>query len=151
MKLKAYIAVGIICIVWGTTYLAIRVGTMEFPPFLFSGVRFIIAGLLICGFYLLKGAKWPDRKDFFHLLVSGLFLCMGGNLLLVIAERHVPSGMAALVNCAFPFWIVIISLVINKADKISMFAFAGLAIGFSAAWYTSVAIVKKQIPGGMSV
>ena len=68
--------------------------------------------------------------DFRNLMVSGLCICLGGNLLLCIAEKNIPSGLAALINCGFPFWIVIISRLIHKAERISTTTIIGLAIGF---------------------
>ena len=130
MNLKPYLAVGAICIIWGTTYLAIRIGVKDFPPFLFSGLRFLLAGTLITAYYLLKGYSWPSRTDFGHLMVSGLCIFLGGNLLLCIAEKNIPSGLAALINCGFPLWIVIISKLIHKAEKISTLTIAGILIGF---------------------
>lgn len=102
----------------------------DFPPFLFSGLRFILAGGLITCYYLLKGYSWPSKQDFRSLMISGLFICFGGSLLLVFAEKNIPSGLAALINCGLPFWIVIISKVIHKAEKISVTTLSGLAIGF---------------------
>ena len=131
MYFKPYAAVAAISFIWGTTYLAIRVGIKEFPPFLFSGLRFVLAGALICTYFFAKGYKWPTGKSFYILLWSGLCIMVGGNLLLCIAEKHIPSGLAALINAGFPFWIVIISYIINPADKISIQVLTGLAIGFT--------------------
>ena len=130
MSLKPYLAIAAICIIWGTTYLAIRIGVKDFPPFLFSGLRFTLAGGLICAYFLMKGTAWPSAIDFRNLMISGLCICLGGNLLLVVAEKNIPSGLAALINCGFPFWIVIISKLIHKAEKISTITIAGLVIGF---------------------
>ena len=128
--MKPYLAVAAICIIWGTTYLGIRIAVKDFPPFLFSGLRFILAGGLITSYYLLKGYSWPSKKDFGSLMISGLCICLGGNLLLVIAEKSIPSGLAALINCGLPLWIVIISKTIHKAERISLTTLTGIAIGF---------------------
>ena len=131
MSIKPLLAVAAISIIWGTTYLAIRIGVKDFPPFLFSGLRFILAGGIITSYFLLKGHSWPSLMDFLNLMVSGLSICLGGNLMLCLAEKNVPSGLAALISCALPFWIVIISKVIHKAEKITFITNAGLAIGFT--------------------
>jgi drug/metabolite transporter (DMT)-like permease len=124
-----YLAVAAICIIWGTTYLAIRVGVKEFPPFLFSGIRFIIAGAIICIYYFARGYKWPTGKIFRKLLWSGIFIMIGGNLLLVISEKHIPSGLAALINAGFPFWIIIITSIIHPSENVKANVLIGLTIG----------------------
>ena len=71
--LFAYLSLAAICIIWGTTYLALRVGVTQFPPFLFSTIRFLIAGPILIIFMLTIGkASWPDRKTLYHQAVSGL-------------------------------------------------------------------------------
>jgi drug/metabolite transporter (DMT)-like permease len=73
--LLAYIAV---CILWGSTYLAIRIGVSEFPPTVFAGIRFLIAGSLMLGFAVFKGLKLPDKtSDVIKVSVVGLFLLLG--------------------------------------------------------------------------
>lgn len=130
MNIKPYLAIVAICIIWGTTYLAIRIGVKDFPPFLFSGLRFILAGGLICSYFLMKGYSWPSKSDFYKLMVSGLCICLGGNLMLCLAEKSIPSGLAALINCGFPFWIVINSRLIHKEEKIAALTITGIAVGF---------------------
>jgi drug/metabolite transporter (DMT)-like permease len=128
---KPYIALVAICFIWGTTYLAIRIGIREFPPFLFSGLRFVIAGAVICIYYFAKGTKIPPAKDLKNLLISGIAISIGGNLLLCIAEKNVPSGIAAIVNSGFPFWIVIFSRMLMPEEKITSTLITGLFIGFT--------------------
>ena len=73
--LFAYLALGAICVIWGTTYLALRIGVTQFPPFLFSMLRFLIAGPILIAFMLTIGkAKWPDRKTVFNQAVGGFFM-----------------------------------------------------------------------------
>jgi drug/metabolite transporter (DMT)-like permease len=130
MNFKPYLALGAICIIWGTTYLAIRVGMKEFPPFLFSGMRFVVAGAFICAFYFSRGYKIPKWKDLRNLIISGIAISIGGNLLLCIAEREVHSGVAAIINCGLPFWIVIFSRIMLPSEKISRTLLIGLTVGF---------------------
>lgn len=59
---KAYLALGTICLLWGTTYLALRIGVQSFPPFLLSGIRQFTAGLLLVGFFMWKGHRLPSWK-----------------------------------------------------------------------------------------
>ena len=129
---KPYGALVGLCFLWGTTYLAIKIGVQHFPIFLFSGIRFIIAGgLILSVFGLQKQTKWPTKKEFIKLAISGILIFVGGNLFLCIAEVSVPSGLAALVNTAFPLWIVIITRIWNPTERTPLLAIIGILIGFA--------------------
>jgi drug/metabolite transporter (DMT)-like permease len=90
--LKAYIAWIAICIIWGTTYLAIRIGVAELPPMLFAGLRWIAAGIILITIQRLVGNKFPAINEIKHLAVVGIALLGVANGLVVIAEQWVPSG-----------------------------------------------------------
>jgi drug/metabolite transporter (DMT)-like permease len=130
MNFRPYLALSAICIIWGTTYLAIRVGVHEFPTFLFSGLRFVVAGFILCIYYLLIGYKIPKWTDFRNLMISGISISIGGNLLLCFAEKEIPSGLAAIINCGLPFWIVLFSRIMMPEEKITTRLLTGLAVGF---------------------
>ena len=95
---RALVAYLLVCVVWGSTYLAIRIGVQELPPLLFAGTRFLIAGGLLAGLVLLTGGRLPvRRRDWVVLAVVGLFLLLGGNAVVVWAEQFVESGPASVV------------------------------------------------------
>lgn len=129
---KPYASLGALCFIWGTTYLAIRIGMQEhFPPFLYSGIRFMIAGGSILIWFLARGKKIQvSKQDLKRLLVSGLFIFPGGNLFLVLAEQTIDSGIAALFNAAFPLWILLITRLWNSSEKTPALAFTGIIVGF---------------------
>ena len=130
-----YLALLALCFLWGTTYLAIRIGVKSFPPFLFSGIRYIISGLaILLWFYFKKEVVWPTLQELKRIIVTGLFIFVGGNLFLVLAEQSVTSGMAALVNSSFPIWIVLITRVWNPEERISNLSIIGILIGFVGQW-----------------
>jgi drug/metabolite transporter (DMT)-like permease len=130
-----YLALLALCFLWGTTYLAIRIGVKSFPPFLFSGIRYMISGLaILLWFYFKKEVIWPTLKELKRIIVTGLFIFVGGNLFLVLAEQSVTSGMAALVNSSFPIWIVLITRVWNPEERISNLSLIGILIGFVGQW-----------------
>jgi drug/metabolite transporter (DMT)-like permease len=132
---KPYGALVALCFLWGTTYLGIRIGVQHFPPFLFSGLRFVISGLLILGWFAAKKETvWPTKKELLSIFISGAFIFIGGNLFLVLGEMTVPSGLAALVNTAFPLWIVIITRIWNPVEKTPLLAIIGILIGFAGQW-----------------
>lgn len=129
---KPYAALGALCFIWGTTYLAIRIGMdAHFPPFLYSGIRFMIAGGGILLWFLAQGKSIRvSKQDLKRLLVSGMFIFPGGNLFLVIAEQTIDSGIAALFNTAFPLWILLITRIWNPSEKTPMLALTGIIVGF---------------------
>lgn len=127
----AYMALFSIYIVWGTTYLAIRIGVEELPPVLFTGLRWIVAGPLLMGILLLKKYNLPNKKDWVHLGISGLLLLGGGNGLVVFAEQWVPSGITALLITTVPFWIVGMESTLPQGKKINLLVAVGLLLGLT--------------------
>lgn len=129
---KPYAALGALCFIWGTTYLAIRIGMHEhFPPFLYSGTRFMIAGgSILLWFFARKKKIQVSKQDLNRLLVSGMFIFPGGNLFLVLAEQTIDSGIAALFNAAFPLWILLITRIWNPSEKTPALALTGIIVGF---------------------
>ena len=128
---RALLALLSIYIVWGTTYLAIRIGVEDLPPVLFTGLRWIAAGPIMMLFLALNKYKLPDKKDLFHLGVSGLLLLGGGNGLVVYAEQTVPSGLTALLITTVPFWVVGIEALLPHGQKINSFIAGGLILGLT--------------------
>lgn len=101
------LAFAAIYLIWGSTYLAIRIAVESMPPFLMAGVRFLLAGLLLFGWLKFRGAAWPTRQQWVSNAVIGTFLLLGGNGLVVWAEQFVPSGITALLIGASPLFIVL--------------------------------------------
>ena len=129
--IKAYLAWITICIVWGTTYLAIRVGVADLPPMLFAGLRWIIAGVLMTILLNLRHYKLPPLKDLKHLAIVGILLLGIANGLVVVAEQWLPSGLTALILSTLPFWVVGIEYFLPNRPKINLFIIAGLLLGTS--------------------
>ncbi len=130
-NLKAYIAWLNTCVIWGTTYLAIRIGVDGLPPMLFAGVRWVIAGVLLFSILKWKGYKVPNKTEFFHNAVIGILLLGFGNGLVVVSEQWIESGLTALLITTVPFWIVgLESFLPNKAKMNSLIA-GGLILGLA--------------------
>ncbi|WP_441249326.1 EamA family transporter [Kitasatospora sp. McL0602] len=107
----AWAALGIVYVVWGSTYLAIRVVVETMPPFLSAAARFVTAGLLLAGLLAWRqgpGVLRVTRRELGSAALVGLMLLVGGNGLVVLAERSVPSGLAALLVAAVPLWVVVL-------------------------------------------
>lgn len=104
--------------IWGSTYLAIRIGITEgsgFQPFWFGGLRVLVAGsLLVLWGALRKKNILPNRNDLLVLAASGLLFWIGGNGLVILAEQRLDSGLAALIVAATPIWVAMIESILDK-------------------------------------
>lgn len=131
VKTKAYIALAIVCVFWGTTYLALRVGVAHFPPFLFSGIRQFSAGMLLFAAMAVFGKlEQLSFRDVMRQALPGIFLITLGNGIIGWAEMYIPSGLAALIVCIMPIYVVIINLVSGKEQKrLNFKTIAGFVLG----------------------
>ena len=127
MLYAAFLAVYII---WGSTYLAIRVAVETLPPFLMAATRFLFAGLLMFALLRVRRLPMPTRSQWLAALVSGNLLLVGGNGLVVWAEQTVPSGRAALVIATTPVWFAILEWLRPGGRRPKLQAVIGIAIGF---------------------
>ena len=129
---KALFAYLLVCTVWGSTYLAIRVGVMHLPPMLFAGVRFVIAGLLLAGIVLAIGDHLPRTlRDWKVNAITGIFLLLGGNAVVVWAEQHVESGAASVYVAAVPLWAAFFDALWPGGTTVFTWRVGvGLALGF---------------------
>jgi drug/metabolite transporter (DMT)-like permease len=107
--LKLLLAFAAIYILWGSTYIAIRIAIETIPPFLMAGTRFIVAGLIL---YLwsgrAKGITTPTRLHWKNAAISAVPLFVIGNGGVTWAEQSVPSGIAALVVATLPAWLLLL-------------------------------------------
>ncbi|MFN3650916.1 MAG: EamA family transporter [Armatimonadota bacterium] len=126
----AYAAWVAVCIFWGTTYLAIRVGVQSVPPLLFAGVRFLIAGALLLAFLTLRGETLPRGRDWLRLAIVGLALLGFANGFVVWSAKWLPSGVGALVVAMTPFWMLGMEAALPGGDRIKPRDVAGLLLGF---------------------
>lgn len=127
--MKALLALGAVCILWGTTYLALRVGVTQFPPFLFSTLRFLMAGPILIVIMLLLGKKIPNSKIIFTQAVGGLLMCSLGVAVVGWSEVNVSSGVAAVICSMMPLWTVLLNLIVNKEERPTPLIIFGLLTG----------------------
>jgi drug/metabolite transporter (DMT)-like permease len=127
-----WLALGIIYLVWGSTYLAIRVAVETIPPFLMSAVRFLVAGALLFAFAVRRGSSSADpigpRQWGAATLIGGMLL-LWGNGGVVWAEQHVQSSVAALIIAGVPLWMALIATAIGE-ERLRSRSVAGLLVGF---------------------
>jgi drug/metabolite transporter (DMT)-like permease len=128
----AYAALAAVCLIWGTTYLAIRIGVSDFPAFLFSGLRQIAAGIILTAFMIFVAkVKWPDKKNIINQAIGGFFMISMGNGLVGYAEVHVSSGLAAIICSVMPIWVILINVFANENERPNLPIVLGLAIGLT--------------------
>ncbi|HSK48257.1 MAG TPA: EamA family transporter [Coriobacteriia bacterium] len=132
-RAKVIIAMLTLYVVWGTTYLAIKVGIdAGLPPALFAGLRLVPAALIMFGLAKLRGASLRvSWRDFRIVSIVGLLLLVGGQYGMMVAEQYVPSGIAALVVALNPLWIALAESLFPDMQRPSALGWAGLAVGFS--------------------
>jgi len=128
---KALLAFFFICIAWGTTYLAIKIGVAAWPAFLYAGIRQVTSGIIIMSiaFAVHKKAdfSWANLR---HQLLIGFLMITMGNGLVTWAEKYIPSSIAALICAMMPVCAVIINLAINKQERMNMLITIGMMLGF---------------------
>ena len=129
-KLLAYGSWAAVCVFWGTTYLAIRVGLETLTPMLFGGLRFLVAGTVLLAFMRWRGARLPRGREWFEVSLVGLLLLGVGNGVVVWAEQWIPSGMAALLVATSPFWVAGAEMLVRDGERVGRTAVAGMLIGF---------------------
>lgn len=122
-------------LVWGSTYLAIRVAVESMPPFALAAARFALAGGLLFTLLRLRGAAWPTRRQWRDAFISGVFLLLGGNGLVTWAEQTIPSGVAALLIGSGPIFIVLAAWAWPGGARPGVSTFCAMLLGFAGvAW-----------------
>jgi len=125
-------AFALVYLFWGSTYLGIDIAVEHIPPALMCGVRFLIAGLLMLGFCGLRGRKvLYERRQLGEMAVVGILLLLGGNLTLSYAEKHIATGLAALIVAITPLWFLVLDTLLLGDHHISVRGKAGLALGIA--------------------
>ncbi len=107
-RVSVVLAFAAVYVLWGSTYLAIRVGVETIPPFLLAGTRHLTAGALLLAWLRLSGTAAPTRRHWRSAAVIGGLMLLGGNGLVTWAEQRVPSGLAALIVASVPIWMTLL-------------------------------------------
>jgi drug/metabolite transporter (DMT)-like permease len=141
--LLAWAALVVVYVVWGSTYLAIRVGVRDIPPAMLAGVRYLIAGAILYPVAARTGAAparaeddpvpaaaagRPGRREWLGCAVVGLLLLAGGNGVVTLAEKSLASGLAAVLVATVPLWMVVFALPLER-QRVTWRAAGGLAAG----------------------
>jgi len=127
---KAYIALGLVSFFWGTTYIAARIGTQDMPGLFVAGIRQLLSGLILVGFFLVRGYQLPEWKVLKRISVQGIFLICISNGLLTWSLEYITGGLAAIIAALVPLFIVMFTLWLSKCTKITRWMIVGLVVGF---------------------
>jgi len=130
-RARAYTAWVIVCLVWGTTYLGIRIALETIPPFLMAAFRWIVAGGVIIVVFAARGERMPGPRAWGPLALLGILLLGLGNGGVVWAERTIPSGLTAVLVSLSPFWMVGIESMLHDGEALTFRRVAGLLVGFA--------------------
>ncbi len=119
------------CWFWGTTYLAIRLANESLPLPFFASARFLLSGGLLLLACRLRGDHLPRGRELADALFSGVLILGVGNGCLILAEHHIPSGIAALFVATSPFWMIGIEAMFPGGERIRAATVLGLLVGFA--------------------
>ncbi len=127
---KVALALGVVYLAWGTTYLAIQEGVRELPPALFGGVRLMLAGLLVLACLAWRGESVRlETREGAWLWLIGSFLFLGGNGLITLAQKTVPSGVASVLVATTPMWMALLELCLPHGERLAGRGWLGLLMG----------------------
>lgn len=133
-RAKVFAALAIVYLVWGSTYLVIRIGVAELPPALFAGSRLAIAGLLLIAYARLRGQPLaPFKADWRLLLITALLMLVLANGLVVWGEQWLPSNQAALLVTTAALWIAGLGALGPNGHALAPRILIGLTVGFIGA------------------
>ncbi len=120
-----------IYLIWGSTYLAIRLGVATIPPFLLAGIRFLVGGSALYAWTHLRGAPRPKASHWMYAAILGTLMAGIGNGLVTYAEQTVPSGLAALMVALIPVWIVLMEWLRPDGTRPRSTVIIGLVLGLT--------------------
>jgi drug/metabolite transporter (DMT)-like permease len=145
-KWKRLFAFGMIYFVWGSTYLAIRVGVHAVPPFLFAAMRFFTAGLALVVWAMSCREPWPTARQWASISLLGAMIFVGDYGLMFWAEVRVPSGITAIIMATIPVFIALADIAILRAQRMTVRLGGGLIIGLGG-----VAVLMSRSLGGIRI
>jgi drug/metabolite transporter (DMT)-like permease len=128
---KGYIALGIVSVFWGSSYVASKIGNSYMPAIFLAGIRQFATGLILTVFFLCKKHPLPSPGNFKKIFFQGILLLFLGNGLVTWSLEFISSGLAAIIAAFTPLFIALISILSSKSAKVSGWMLAGLALGLA--------------------
>src|SRR5206468_13081807 len=117
---KTLLAFAIIYFVWGSTFLAIRIGVREVPPFLLAAMRFLVAGLVLYGWMIARGEPSPTGRQWMSASLLAILIFVLDYGLLFWAEQRVPSGVAAVMMATIPVFMALLELIFLRTQRLTI-------------------------------
>ncbi|MGZ8375905.1 MAG: EamA family transporter [Gemmatirosa sp.] len=131
-RAQLLLAFAIVYVVWGSTYLAMRIAVQTIPPFLMGGVRFVLAGLLLAAWVTWRERpRWPTGRTWAWAAITGALLFVGGNGGVAWAGRTVPSGIVALLAASLAIWMVLLDWLRPGGQRPTALVLGGAALGLA--------------------
>jgi drug/metabolite transporter (DMT)-like permease len=146
MTTRIALAFAAVSIIWGSTYLGIRLALEGFPPFLLGAIRFIVAGLLLFAFARRRGEPAPSRREWLSALIAGTLFFAIGNGFVGLAERSVSSGIAAVLVATMPLWTTIVFWMAGQS--VSRGEAVGIALGLLGVGVMQIGGQLRASPAG---
>src|SRR5450755_1283509 len=131
---KTLLAFGIIYFVWGSTFLAIRVGVREVPPLILASMRFFVAGAVLFLWLRLKGTPSPSRREWFAASALAVCIFVVDYGLLFWAEQRVPSGIAAVMLATIPVFMALSEIVFLRTQRLTFRLALALLVGIAGVY-----------------
>jgi drug/metabolite transporter (DMT)-like permease len=128
---KALLAFAIIYFVWGSTFLAIRVGVREVPPFLLAGMRFLVAGIVLYAWMRFRGTPSPSTREWVAASFLAVLIFVLDYGLLFWAERRVPSGVAAVMMATIPVFMALAEIAFLRTQRLTLRLGLALLVGMA--------------------
>lgn len=148
MRLRILLAIAATWIIWGSTYLGVAIVVRDLPPFFTSGVRNLVAGALLYGFFRLRGAPKPTAGQWGTAAIVGVALLGFGNGAVTWAAQREPSGIIALVVSIVPLWMLVFGWMGTKGVKPAGIEVAGVAVGLMG---VALLVVPQEGGGNVSL
>jgi drug/metabolite transporter (DMT)-like permease len=128
---KTLLAFAIVCLVWGSTFLAIRIGVREVPPFLLAAMRFLVAGLVLYGWMIAQGERSPSGRQWMSAFLLAVLIFVLDYGLLFWAEQRVPSGVAAVMMATIPAFTALSEIIVLRTQRLTVRLGSALLIGIA--------------------
>jgi drug/metabolite transporter (DMT)-like permease len=145
---KTLLAFAIIYLVWGSTFLAIRVGVREVPPFLLAGIRFTVAGLVLYGWMLARGEPSPSGRQWRSVTILAVLIFVIDYGLVFWAEVRVPSGITAVMLATIPAFTAFSEVILLRTQRITLRLASALLIGIAG---VGVLVSRSLALGGAPI
>lgn len=127
---QVILAFALVYVLWGSTYIAIRIAVEGVGPAMMGAIRFIVAGAFMLAWRKLTGNPVAvPKRDLFRLTIIGVLLLTTGNVVLGWAELTIPSGLAALLIAITPLWFLLLETFLHKGDRVPPRGLTGIALG----------------------